>query len=43
MVEAMRKRELDVTYSRLDGVGHNVWNYAYNDTLFEWMMGKVRK
>ena len=42
MVAALKKKEADVTYSRFDGVGHNVWEKAYNDTLFEWRMSKKR-
>ena len=42
MVAAMRKRELDVTYTKLDGVGHGVWVYAYNDELYKWFMSKER-
>jgi len=43
MVAAMRKHELDVKYTRMDGVGHNVWDYAYNKELYDWFMSKRRK
>lgn len=42
MVAAIRKREGDVTYTRMEGVGHNVWEYAYNDELYNWFMSKKR-
>ena len=42
MVAAIRKREGDVTYTRMDGVGHNVWEHAYNDRLYDWFMSKKR-
>ena len=42
MVEAIRKKEGDVKYTRMDGVGHNVWIYAYNDELYNWFMSKKR-
>ena len=43
MVAAIRKREGDVTYTRMDGVGHNVWIHAYNDRLYDWLMSKKRR
>jgi predicted peptidase len=42
MVAAIRKREGDVTYTRMEGVGHNVWEHAYNDRLYDWFMSKKR-
>ena len=42
-VAAMKKHELDVKYTRMDGVGHNVWDYAYNKELYDWFMSKRRK
>ena len=42
MVEAIQKKEGDVTYTRMEGVGHNVWIYAYNDELYNWFMSKKR-
>jgi len=42
MVEALEKCGADVRYTRLDGVGHNVWNYAYNKELFDWLMAQKR-
>ena len=43
MVEALKKHELDVKYTRMDGVGHNVWDYAYNEEHYDWFMSKRRK
>ena len=38
MVAALTALGADVTYSRLDGVDHGVWNYAYNEELLDWML-----
>ncbi|MBE6688277.1 MAG: phospholipase [Ruminococcaceae bacterium] len=43
MVQSIKARGGDVTYSRVEGVGHNVWEHAYNDKLIEWLMSKNRK
>lgn len=40
MVEALEKAGADVTYTRMDGVGHNVWEYAYTDGLMQWLLSK---
>ena len=40
MVEKLMALGADVKYTRLDGVGHNVWNFAYNDELFNWLLSK---
>lgn len=40
MVEALERAGADVTYTRMDGVGHNVWEYAYSDTLMQWLLNK---
>lgn len=42
MVAAIRKKEGDVTYTRLEGVSHNVWEHAYNHELYNWLMSKRR-
>ena len=42
MVTALRKADADVTYSKIDGVGHNVWNNAYNKELLDWLLSKKR-
>lgn len=38
MVEALKKHGSDVTYTRLPGVGHNAWDYAYNEKLLAWLL-----
>ncbi len=43
MVSKLREIGADVTYTRLDGVGHNVWEYAYNKELLEWLLSKKRR
>ena len=40
MVEALQKAGKDVTYTRMEGVAHNVWIHAYNDTLMQWFLSK---
>lgn len=42
MVAKLRKVNSDVTYTRIDGVGHNVWENAYNEKLLEWLLVKKR-
>lgn len=42
MVEALKKAERDVRYTRMDGIGHNVWDYAYNEELYNWLLSKGR-
>lgn len=42
MVSALRAIDADVTYTRVDGVGHNVWEHAYNKELLEWLLSKRR-
>ncbi len=43
MVEKMRELGLDVKYTRLDGVGHGAWVYAYKEELLLWLLEKGRK
>ncbi|MBQ2839936.1 MAG: prolyl oligopeptidase family serine peptidase [Oscillospiraceae bacterium] len=43
MVAKLKELNADVTYTRIDGVGHNVWENAYNEKLFEWLLSKKRK
>lgn len=43
MVAALKKCGKDVTYTRLENVEHNAWDYAYNDTLIKWLLDKKRK
>ena len=43
MVEKLRLLGRDVTYHRLDGVAHNVWDYAYTPELVEWLLSKSKE
>lgn len=43
MVAKLKEINADVTYTRIDGVGHDVWEYAYNRELIEWLLSKKRK
>ena len=38
MVEALQAAGKDITYTRMEGVGHNVWVHAYTDTLMQWFL-----
>lgn len=38
MVAALQKLHYDVTYTRLEGVGHNAWDYAYTPELMDWFL-----
>ena len=38
MVEALKNLGADVTYSRIPGVGHNVWDYTYDEELVNWFL-----
>lgn len=42
MVAKLKELKKDVTYSRIDKVGHNVWEKAYNGELIEWLLSKKR-
>lgn len=42
MVAALRLKNAPVTYTRLEGVGHGVWEYAYNDELYKWFLSNKR-
>lgn len=42
MVESLKKAGRNVVYTRMDGVGHAVWVYAYNEELYNWFMSKRR-
>ena len=43
MVSKLREMGADVKYTRIDGVGHNVWENAYNKELMDWLLSKKRK
>ncbi len=38
MVEALQANGANVRYTRLDGVKHNAWTYAYTPQLMEWLL-----
>ncbi|MBR2338160.1 MAG: prolyl oligopeptidase family serine peptidase [Clostridia bacterium] len=40
MVESLQRAGAEVTYTRLEGVGHNAWEYAYNEELLTWLLSK---
>ena len=42
MVAALEKNGKNVKYTRLDGVGHDAWVYAYNDVLIDWFLSHKR-
>ena len=42
MVNALRGLGRDVRYTRMDGVGHNVWEHAYNAELVAWLLDKKK-
>ena len=42
MVGQLTKLGADITYTRIDGVGHNVWEKAYNRDLLEWLLSKKK-
>lgn len=42
MVERLKELGRDVTYRRMDGVGHAVQDYSYDLELLRWMLEKSR-
>ena len=42
MVKALEDLNADVKYTKLDGVGHDAWDYAYNEELINWPLEKKR-
>ncbi len=42
MVEALIKSGRNVKFTRLDGVAHNAWDYAYNKCLLDWLLSQKR-
>lgn len=43
MVTKLKECGADVKYSRIDGVGHNVWEYTYDKELMDWLLSKTRR
>ena len=42
MVYALRTLGRDVTYHRIDGVGHNVWDKTFDEELMLWLLSKKK-
>lgn len=42
MISKLKQFNKDVTYTRIDGAGHNVWEKAYNKELLEWLLSKKK-
>ena len=42
MVKALETYGKNVTYHRLEGVGHNAWDFAYTKELAEWLLSKKK-
>ena len=42
MVEKLTLLGHDVKYSRVEGVGHNVWENAYTEELITWLLSKKK-
>ncbi len=40
MVESLKKCGKDVLYTKVEGVGHDVWKVAYNEELLDWLLSK---
>ena len=40
MVARLKEIGADVTYTRIDGVAHDVWDYVYNKEIVDWMLSK---
>ncbi|MBQ2932732.1 MAG: hypothetical protein IJE62_07865 [Clostridia bacterium] len=43
MVARLKEANANVTYTRLDGAGHNAWEYAYNEELLQWLLSKKKQ
>lgn len=42
MIEKLKEFNQDVTYTRMEGVEHNAWDYTYDDELFDWLLSKKK-
>ena len=42
MVKAIEARGGTVEYTRMEDVGHNVWEHAYNENLAEWLLSRKK-
>lgn len=43
MVSKLKELGADVTYTRIDGEGHGVWEKTYDQELIEWLLSHKRK
>ena len=43
MVAKLRELGCEVKYDRVDGVYHDVWNYAYTEELLAWLLSNRRE
>ena len=42
MVEKLIEAGKDVKYTRVEGVGHDVWEHTYDEELVDWLLSKKR-
>lgn len=42
MVAKLRGINSDIKYSRIDGISHNSWDFAYKRELMEWLLSKKK-
>ncbi|MBQ2968574.1 MAG: dienelactone hydrolase family protein [Clostridia bacterium] len=42
MIEKVQTYNEDVTYTLVEGVGHNVWDYTYDAKLMNWLLSKKK-
>lgn len=41
-IRQFRENDSEIKMTLLDGVGHNAWEYAYNEDLVTWLLSKER-
>ncbi len=42
MVQSLKNCNADVRYTRVHGVGHNVWDETYDRELIEWLLSNKK-
>ncbi len=42
MINSLKDRNDDVTYTLLCGVGHGAWNHTYGEELYNWLLSKEK-
>ncbi len=42
MVSRLKELGADVAYTRIEGVGHNAWDYTYGKELMDWLLSKKK-